>query len=375
MRRVLLAAVANLALVAGLTVPATGQEAAPTLSVTPSTDLVDGQTVTVAGEGWWPDSHPILEECEVGTERCALQWVWVDVDGSGHFAVDRVARAAFTSRYGEVDCLVTTCAFHIDFIAEVDAPIAFDPAAPRLPPPSITVTPSDGLTDGDVMSVDGTGFSPGDPVDFAECAPGATYLFDDECHELGNGSDLAHSWNGSPGDRPSEAYGMRHVGADGAFHDRLWAYAKPYTGPPRRDCRVVRCELVAAVRGYVVARTPLSFDSGAPLRGPPRIQVSRSEAVVPNQWLTVRGWGFYGREPVILEQCAANVQSCFSRNFEHPEVDAAGGFSARIRVKRSVRRLSGEWAECRVVQCTIRISRYRFAGRPHQIEVPLIFAP
>ena len=171
MRRVPLLAVVVLALVAGLTAPAAGQEVdrAPTLTVTPSSDLVDGQAVIVEGDGWWPESRPILEECEVGTGRCALQWVRVDVDASGHFAVERIARAAFTSddNGGEVDCLVSTCAFHIDFIAVVDAPIAFDPDAPLLPPPTITVTPDHDLVDGDVMVVEGTGFSEGDGVDYA----------------------------------------------------------------------------------------------------------------------------------------------------------------------------------------------------------------
>lgn len=380
MRRVPLLAVVVLALVAGLTAPAAGQEVdrAPTLTVTPSSDLVDGQAVIVEGDGWWPESRPILEECEVGTGRCALQWVRVDVDASGHFAVERIARAAFTSddNGGEVDCLVSTCAFHIDFIAVVDAPIAFDPDAPLLPPPTITVTPDHDLVDGDVMVVEGTGFSEGDGVDYAECAPGATSVYDDECHPLDNGSALAQSWNGSPGAQPPAGeYAMRHVGADGAFHDRLWAYAKPYTGPPRRDCRVEPCELVAGVRGYVVARTPLSFDPDAPLRGPPSIRADPTGGLAHHQVVTVRGAGFYGREPLVLTQCVVGLSSCYSWNFEHPDADAAGGFVATIRVNRTVRLPSGDRADCRVVRCVVRISRYYFARRPVSLEVPIRFAP
>lgn len=378
MRRLALVAVAAVAVVAGVTAPAAGQEVdrAPTLTVTPSTDLVDGQTVTVEGDGWWPDSRPLLEECEVGTGRCALQNVRVDPDESGHFVVQRVARASFTSDYpgGEVDCLATTCAFHIDFIVVVDAALSFDPEAPRLPPPTISITPSDGLVDGQAFTVHGEHFSPGDAVYYAACAPGATYIYDDECHPLDNGANLAQAWNGSPGSTPPEYYAMRHVGADGAFSDRLWAYAKLYTGPPRRDCRRVPCELVASLWGVVVARTPMAFDPTAALRGPPTIRANPVDGLVQHQVVTVRGAGFYGREPMVLLQCVVNVSFCASWKPVFPDVDAAGGFVATIRVNRTVRP-SGDRADCRVVRCVLRISRYYFARRPVSLEVPIRFAP
>lgn len=379
MRRVLLgAAVVTLAAaLAGLTTPAAGQEVdrSPTLTVTPATDLVDGQTVRVEGDDWWPDGGPRLQECEVATRRCALQELPLDPDADGHFAVDRVARAYFQTEQGEVNCLVSACEFFIDFVVEVGVPITFDPDAPLLPPPTITVTPDHGLVDGDVMVVEGTGFSPGDGIYYAECAPGATYFYERDCHPLDNGSALAQSWNGSPGAPPPvPEYAMRHVGPDGAFHDRLWAYAKAFTYPHRRDCRVVPCELVAAVRSYIVARTPLSFDPDAPLRGPPTIRANPTSALVHHQVVTVRGDHFYGREPMNLNQCVVGVSFCSSWNFEFPEVNAVGGFVARIRVNRTVRLPSGDRADCRVVRCVVRINRFSFARRPVSLEVQIQFA-
>ncbi|MBL8778876.1 MAG: hypothetical protein JNK12_23295 [Acidimicrobiales bacterium] len=376
MRRILLVAAAVVALVAGIMAPASAQEAdrSPTLTVTPSTGLVDGQTVTVEGHDWWPDSSPLLEFCEVGTSRCATQWVRVDADDVGHFAVERVARAYFPTEEGEVDCLVSACEFRVDFIALVGAPIAFDPVAPLLPRPSLTVTPGGGLADGDQIVVEGAHFTPGDWVFYSECAVATTEFRDDDCHGLGNGSDVNQAWNASPGAGPPEWwYAMRQVGPDGAFRDRLWAYANAYTYPRRTDCRVVACELVASVRNAIVARVPLSFDSAAPLRGPPTIEVRAGTGLVHHQWVTVRGEGFYGREPMSLQQCVVAVSSCFMWNFEHPEVDATGAFVARIRVNRTVRLSSGRRADCRVAHCTVRISRFRFAGRPQQIEAPIRF--
>lgn len=167
---------------------------------------------------------------------------------------------------------------------------------------------------------------------------------------------------------------MRHVGADGAFHDRLWAYAKAFTYPHRRDCRVVPCELVAAVWGYIVARRPLSFDPMAPLRGPPTIRANPTDALVHHQVVTVRGSGFYGREPLMLNQCVVGISDCNSWNFEHPEADATGSFVDRIRVNRTVRLPSGDRADCRAVRCVVRINRFRYAGRPTSLEVPVQFA-
>ena len=52
------------------------------------------------------------------------------------------------------------------------APIAFDASVPLPPPPTLTVTPGDGLADRQIVSVTGDGFGPKDPVVLIECVAG-----------------------------------------------------------------------------------------------------------------------------------------------------------------------------------------------------------
>ena len=62
-------------------------------------------------------------------------------------------------------------------------PLAFDPGAPLLPPPTAVATPSDGLVDGQAITVTGSGFRRGYPLlsqcdvragGVGECDPAST---------------------------------------------------------------------------------------------------------------------------------------------------------------------------------------------------------
>ena len=165
-----------------------------TVEADPDTGLVDGDRVTVTGEGFpiedpgfdvaqvHPCRAPVLvrSDCDQGEQ----QWIGIDAGGDAEGQV--FARAILHLPSGEVDCRVAACAllvepdpfFDFDGISELSeagvVPIAFDPAGPLQPPPALTVTPSTGLVDGDAVLLDGSGFDPDSGFSIAQCPAGAT---------------------------------------------------------------------------------------------------------------------------------------------------------------------------------------------------------
>lgn len=177
-RLVFVCAVA-LGLVAGLMAPAAGEEAdpPPTMTVTPSTGLVDGQVVTVAGTGWSPHDGVGVSLCGDDESACPVPTQWVDADGAGAFSTEVRARAAYASGQGATDCRDEPCAVQArQSPVEAALPVSFDSDAPLVPPPVLTVDKSDDLIYGDEIVVSGTGFFPDEEVIVAQCFAGVSGL-------------------------------------------------------------------------------------------------------------------------------------------------------------------------------------------------------
>ncbi|MEV7419114.1 neocarzinostatin apoprotein domain-containing protein [Streptomyces sp. NPDC089919] len=85
-------------------------EAAPTLRVDPSEDLVDGQSVTVTGRGYEPQYHPVVMECVAGatdTTGCRSRGRPPATTDQGRLDETVALSAAFTAIDGStVDCRV-----------------------------------------------------------------------------------------------------------------------------------------------------------------------------------------------------------------------------------------------------------------------------
>jgi hypothetical protein len=169
----------------------------PTLAVDPSTGLLDGQKVTVSGTGFGAGTPVLLTECVEPdvTVDCDFATVALAVaadDGSlsSSYEVTRVINGG----ENPVDCAqpstcVVTATSELDPTATVSAPISFADVA--IVPPTMTVTPSTGLIDGQNVTVTGKGFRPHDEILLTECAAGS--LDGSECVAeagLGNGAEL-----------------------------------------------------------------------------------------------------------------------------------------------------------------------------------------
>jgi hypothetical protein len=162
--------------------PAGPLEPSPTVSVDPDADLVDGQVVHVTGTGFRPDEEVLIVQCPTGTpdptSTCGGHVTYEQVDGSGTLSADFEVQAVFTPILGPVheahDCRTDPCDIGVaaseDYERFGAATVAFDPDAPLRPEMEVTVTPHTGLVDGQVVQLDGAGYTPDGPVDVVECS-------------------------------------------------------------------------------------------------------------------------------------------------------------------------------------------------------------
>lgn len=205
----------------------------PTLAIDPATDLVDGQTVTVTGSGYQPDEFVTVAECPAGVTNIFLcaEGKLLAQDASGNLDEPYRLNAVFTiysPNRRTVDCRAEPCdlvagTFDPDRFASV--PLAFDPDAPLRPPLTVSVTPDDGLADGQTVTVVLSNFTPGGAVTVAQCAD--PEAFDNRSCRPGGSIDLVADENGAA--RTNLV--VRDV------------YQTPIDG--RIDCRVWECAVLA----------------------------------------------------------------------------------------------------------------------------------
>jgi virginiamycin B lyase len=152
-----------------------------TLTATPDSGLVDGQSIDVTGSGFTPGATVSLYLCPAAPSSLA------DCDFSGPFPVATTADgsgaisatvAVFTVLWGfdagGRDCRTEACrllAFDGDLPGDPrgETPLAFDPAGPLPPRPEVSVSPSTDLVDRQAVHIHGTGFRPHAEVWVDQC--------------------------------------------------------------------------------------------------------------------------------------------------------------------------------------------------------------
>lgn len=155
----------------------------PTAAVSPSTDLVDGDVVTLTVGGFGPDAFLDVEVCALGADDLPLGCTWkpsfsADDLGAGTTSFGVRARIrAWDPADGLHDCRQVTCTVTVTDYSNDDAAtvaLSFATDGPLLPPPTLTVTPTTGIVDDETVTVTGTGFVPGEWVDVQLCATATT---------------------------------------------------------------------------------------------------------------------------------------------------------------------------------------------------------
>jgi hypothetical protein len=121
-----------------------GAATAPTVQVQPSTNVADGQVVTVTGSGFTPSETILVLECQAGATgpfNCdinTVQSLFQPTDSNGNFSTPYVATRNIWVNSGWLDCSVPgTCVLGVTDNASLSefasAPLTFDPTAPPAP--------------------------------------------------------------------------------------------------------------------------------------------------------------------------------------------------------------------------------------------------
>lgn len=121
--------------------------AAPAITVTPNTDLVDFQTVTVSGSGYSPDVSVAVVQCRVGAigvDDCDLGNVtYPTTDATGAFTVEFTVERIIEVGGTDVDCAPANCvvgAGTFDLSEVAGVAVTFDPTVPPQPRLDISVS-------------------------------------------------------------------------------------------------------------------------------------------------------------------------------------------------------------------------------------------
>jgi hypothetical protein len=138
----------------GLAVPA---GAAPVGSVTPSTNLTEGETVHVAASGFAPDASIAIIECQQGAldaNGCDLGTLFItNADSNGNVSEDvQVFRLIVTGNAPDgVDCANSSCVMGVADLSDVSIavgiPLQFDPNGPLPTPLEVTANVTSGQFD------------------------------------------------------------------------------------------------------------------------------------------------------------------------------------------------------------------------------------
>jgi hypothetical protein len=345
-RRSILVGVASLAVGASVALAPAAAAAAPGapvapaahLSVVPSTNLTDLQTVHVTGEHFPVNSGIVTVQCRkgaTGPPDCDLNTVTITPsDATGAFTVDRYVRRIITTGVGQLDCAKAPGACVMagaDVVSpHIDASTALS-FNPKVPPrkATLTVTPATNLRDHQLVKLVGGGVPPASLVTIVQCAPGPPSALSCDLSTLG------------------ETFG----GPAGGFYlsypvHRLLLLGG--VGGQTVDCATVagHCQLVAGnpnASSAPPAVASLTFAKGVP-------PASQNLFVFPNgnlhdkQLVTASGNGFTPGFFVTVLECRAGATSptdCDASNFTSATAGFVGHFAIAVAVHRFIATSNG----------------------------------
>lgn len=321
------------------------EAAAPVMTVTPTTDLVDHQVVTATGSGFASHRFVSVLQCKAGAtdfdEGCMFPAaVGAFTDGRGRFS-ESFGVSALMPVYQQprFDCRAAPGACELQAVtgagAVVVVPLQFDPAAPAAPPPTLTVSPNTGLVDGQILDIDGSGLRP------------RTFLWVFVCEgEIPSARRC-----------PQVVFSSERARLDGTIAIRWRARAVPVDLDGEVDCRRDHCFLATSEAPWEddTPMVPLEFDPDAPLLPDPSINVAPTSNLQDGQEVSVVGTGGFAGGVAFLQQCLVGRDSFLDCN--HAEIGyglgAAGGFSGTMTVRTQITTLDDRVLDCRVERCEV----------------------
>jgi Neocarzinostatin family len=296
----------------------------PVVAVSPSTKLVDLQSVLVVGSHFSANASLGSVECKPGAvdvNSCDLSTlIYTSASPSGAFKLHRAVRRIINVNGLRVDCASSAgCILGVGNISNYaessGAILHFDPKVPPVPT-KLTGAPATGLRDHQLIAVTGQGFNPGTTVSVVECVAGGSF----ECAYETNRSALV-SVKGT--------FSMPNF----ALERMISVYDK--NGPNTIDCAAApKTCVLEAQSGYgTPLDAPLSFNPSIP---PviPALSVAPSTKLADLQLVQVRGYGFLPGVAVSIEECSQAVSVCAPN-----QRSVTAGFQGQFTITMSVERL------------------------------------
>jgi hypothetical protein len=324
------------------------------VTVEPNRDVADGTTVTVSGEGFVPGERVGIVQCASeaggdtpeargGVDGCNVGGVqYADADANGVATGTIVVRRVLTTPLtGTVDCSIEAdrCIVAMGALNDYDRSGGFGievrGGGEPIAIPEVTVSPAEGLADGDVVTVSGVGLVPGDQIGFSVCS-----------------SDPVSCWDTTPA---GEEWGTT-VAPDGTFTAQVpvWRYLPGAAEQPGTyvDCAVSPCSLRLSGES-----TPppvrLAFLPGGEGPRAPALAVEPADGLAPGDEVVARGAGFAPGWYVNLSLCSAPVDEPTLHSMcipfdtgQPPRVGDDGRFAVEARVPDPA-----AWSEGMTEQC------------------------
>jgi LPXTG-motif cell wall-anchored protein len=338
-----------------------------TATLSPAGPYGHGQTVTVRASGLVWDTSATVVQCVAGTtdrnecDPSSGADIWLG-DGVSGQVTTRLYAVIDISAGGSVDCraagaceLLVTQGNNLDPSRAARLPLAFDPAT-EVVPPTLTVSPPDGLVHGQTVTATGSGFTD-EFLQMSQCA--------------------------AVGDEPETCIwleGFASPDATGAFTTQVRVSAFVPTPAGEVDCRAsdAPCVLVASnfrPDSSRAGRAQLRFDPDAPLPPPPSIAIDPATDLPEEAVVTVTGAGFGAlqQSSAELSVCRTGTAACdqVAQTWVEPEPD--GRFTADIAVAASFTAWDGTAVDCRAAPGCEVVARDGYEGR--RATAPISFGP
>ncbi|MGZ4714735.1 MAG: neocarzinostatin apoprotein domain-containing protein [Acidimicrobiia bacterium] len=199
---------------------------------------------------------------------------------------------------------------------------------------SVTVTPATGLASGQVVTVDGAGFSGVPEVVVAQCAADATGP---------DGCDLSTVF-------------FTEVDGTGGFSASLSVHRTVTTASTTVSCVTApgSCVIIATdpAGPGIDASTPISFDPNAPIPDA-KITLAPDANLRAGDVVTVSGTDFVPNQAVVVDQCAVGFPFCGELGGAPVLADGSGSFTATITVTLRVIDAQFEPTSCLVTDCVV----------------------
>ncbi len=288
--------------------------AGPSITVSPSTGLKNGDTVTITGSGFTPGDSLYALEClatatsAAGCNAAGATPITANSDGTLPSTTYKVTTGTIgTGTCGTSASDLSGCVISVSNATAGDAAHAAITFA-ALTGPTITVSPSTGLKNGETVTITGSGFTPGDSLYALECLATATSAAG--CNAAGATPITANSDGTLPSTTFKVSTGTIGSGACGT------------TAANVRDCVIT----VATVTGTDVAQETieLNFEKVKFVRAlyaRPTLNLRNGQVV------TVFGHGFIPRDRVYIVEClagATGAASCDLRTLKAVTIRANG---------------------------------------------------